>query len=193
MAPSKLADRSKQRRSVAFLRGINVGGHRVTKDELIAVFADIGHTRVDTFLASGNVLFQPTTTPQTAEAVADIEATIAAALEQALGYAVPTTLRTPAQMVVLATSAPFSDEQLAASDGKPQVMLLFAEPTSEAEKQVLALSTADDQLAFGPRALHWLPSGGMADSTLDLKAIGDVLGQQTIRTVNTVRRLLPKL
>ena len=46
-------------RSVAFLRGINVGGHRVTKEQLVAPFAGLGCGDLDTFLASGNVLFTP--------------------------------------------------------------------------------------------------------------------------------------
>ena len=43
---------------VAFLRGINVGGHKIIKmDELKGAFDSIGFKNVKTFLASGNVLF----------------------------------------------------------------------------------------------------------------------------------------
>ena len=119
-------------RSVAFLRGINVGGHRVTKDELIAVFADLGLDRIDTFLASGNVLFEP------GQAVTDSE--MGAALETTLGYAVPTTVRTAGELEALNQAEPFSAEAVEAM-GKPQVMLLFAEPTAEVEAAVLDLAT----------------------------------------------------
>ena len=42
---------------IAFLRGINVGGHRVKMDRLRAIFAELGLKDVSTFIASGNVLF----------------------------------------------------------------------------------------------------------------------------------------
>jgi uncharacterized protein (DUF1697 family) len=42
---------------VALLRGINVGGHVVRMDRLRALFAEAGLSGVQTFIASGNVLF----------------------------------------------------------------------------------------------------------------------------------------
>ena len=42
---------------IAFLRGINVGGHRVKMDRLRAIFIELGLQDVSTFIASGNVLF----------------------------------------------------------------------------------------------------------------------------------------
>ena len=44
-------------RYVAFLRAINVGGHIVKMDHLRELFTQLGLTDVETFIASGNVLF----------------------------------------------------------------------------------------------------------------------------------------
>ena len=44
-------------RYVAFLRAINVGGHIVKMDALKKSFVRLGFDDVDTFIASGNVLF----------------------------------------------------------------------------------------------------------------------------------------
>ena len=44
-------------RFVAFLRAINVGGHVVTMDQLRAAFQELGFDDVETFIASGNVIF----------------------------------------------------------------------------------------------------------------------------------------
>ena len=44
-------------RLVAFLRAINVGGHTVTMAHLRGLFEDLGFTNVETFIASGNVIF----------------------------------------------------------------------------------------------------------------------------------------
>ncbi|MCP3992449.1 MAG: DUF1697 domain-containing protein [Actinomycetia bacterium] len=172
-------------RSVAFLRGINVGGHRVTKDELIAVFTSLGFERVDTFLASGNVLFEPT--------VAVDEAVIGEALEASLGYGVPTTVRSAGEIATLATAAPFSDDELSTSDGKPQVILLFEQPPSGVEATLIESAPDEDKLVFDDRAIHWLPSAGVSTSALDLAEMGRLAGTHTIRTVNTIRRLVPKL
>src|SRR6185369_8391120 len=42
---------------VAFLRAINVGGHVVKMDQLRALFEALGFANVETFIASGNVIF----------------------------------------------------------------------------------------------------------------------------------------
>jgi uncharacterized protein (DUF1697 family) len=44
-------------RYVAFLRAINVGGHIVKMDYLRSLFEELGFTNVETFIASGNVVF----------------------------------------------------------------------------------------------------------------------------------------
>ena len=44
-------------RTFAFLRAINVGGHTVTMARLTGLFEELGLERVETFLASGNVVF----------------------------------------------------------------------------------------------------------------------------------------
>ncbi len=57
---------------------------------------------------------------------------------------------------------------------------------------MLALADEEDQLAFGERELHWLPSGGILDSALDFKAIGRLLGPTTTRTKGTIDQLTAK-
>jgi hypothetical protein len=51
-------------RHVAFLRGINVGGRRVTMAQLCAAFEALGFAEVGTFLASGNVTFSTPDPPR---------------------------------------------------------------------------------------------------------------------------------
>jgi hypothetical protein len=79
-----------------------------------------------------------------------------------------------------------------ASKGKLQVSMLSAKPSAAKQKQVLALATDDDLLAFGKRELFWLPSGGTLESTLDRKAIDKLLGPTTMRTKGTVEQLTAK-
>jgi uncharacterized protein (DUF1697 family) len=180
-------------RSVAFLRGINLGKRRVTGDELIAVFTGLGLERVDTFLASGNVLFQPPSAGDGPTVDEAIHTSIGEALAESLGYEVPTTVRSGAEVEAMATANPFTEAELAATAGRAQAILLFDEPTPAAQAEVEAMVPDSDRLVFGPRVIHWLPTGGIMDSPLDLDAIGRVLGTHTVRTANTIRRLVPKL
>lgn len=48
-------------RFIAFLRAINVGGRNIKMDDLRALLEAMGLTNVETFIASGNVIFGPPT------------------------------------------------------------------------------------------------------------------------------------
>jgi len=75
-------------RLIAFLRAINVGGHTVTMEKLRREFEGLGLKDVETFIASGNVIF----TARQADTVA-LEKKIEARLHKALGYEVATFVR----------------------------------------------------------------------------------------------------
>jgi hypothetical protein len=106
-------------RYAAFLRGMNVGGHRLTNVELREHFTSIGFREVDCFRASGNVIFAGEEQPD--DVVAE---RIETGLEQALGYAVPTFIRAAGEVRAIATAEPFAREHLEASTGKLQVAML---------------------------------------------------------------------
>lgn len=57
---------------------------------------------------------------------------------------------------------------------------------------MLALATDEDLLAIEGRELYWLPSGGLLESNLDLKAIEALLGADTRRTMGTVEQIAAK-
>lgn len=171
----------------AFLRGMNVGGHRLTNVELCAHFAEMGFRDVASFRASGNVVFAGEEQPD--ETVAK---RIEAGLEKALGYAVPTFIRAASEVRAIAASDPFERAHMETSTGKLQVALLGARPSAAVRKAVLALESEADRLAFGASELYWLPSGGMSDSELDLKAIERRLGAMTVRTKNTIEQIASK-
>jgi uncharacterized protein (DUF1697 family) len=172
----------------AFLRGVNVGkAHRVGSAELRGCFEGVGLSGVATFRTSGNVAFDGD-----GASADDVRARIEEALESMLGYDVSVFLRTAEEVRAIVAQEPFSTEQVERSKGKLQVMLLTGKPAPGARKSVLRLATDEDALAFGDRELYWLPSGGMSDSDLDLKAIWQVLGANTIRTKGTVEQMAAK-
>ena len=173
-------------RYAAFLRGMNVGGHRLGNAELRAHFEALGFEQVATFRASGNVVFSDERAELTAAQLRKVEERVEQGLAAALGYAVPTFVRDAREMRAIAALAPFTEAEVGALTGKQQVALLSSAPSAGAREQVLALASAEDLLAFGPRELYWQPAGGVSDSALELKLIERVLGAMTVRTRATI-------
>jgi uncharacterized protein (DUF1697 family) len=175
-------------RYVAFLRGVNLGQNRRIKNEqLRAVFEQLGFEDVATFRASGNVAFDSRKNGEAA-----LRKRIEAGLEEELGFAVTVFLRSAAEMTAIAASQPFDAEAVDASKGKLQVSLLMKKPSAAARKKALALATEEDLLEVEGRELYWLPSGGMMESELDLKAIEKVVGLDTRRTMGTIEQIVAK-
>jgi uncharacterized protein (DUF1697 family) len=83
---------------IAFLRAINIGGRTVKMDHLRSLFESLGYGEVETFIASGNVIFQ---SPD--EDTRALEQQIEAHLRQALGYEVATFLSSRQQQLVAAS------------------------------------------------------------------------------------------
>ena len=166
---------------------MNLGRRRIKNGELCSCFADMGFSSVTAFLASGNVIFDAAL-----DDPAGVSARIESGLRQALHYDVPTFLRSASEVKAITLYQPFTAAQLKRSKGKPQVALLSKQPTPAAEKTVLELSTAEDRLDIHGCELFWLPSGGMSETALDLKRIAAELGPMTIRTRNTLERLVAK-
>lgn len=170
--------------TVAFLRSINVGGRRVTNDQLRDAVSALGYRDVGTYRASGNVLFS---------ADRPDRARLEAGLSEALGFDVPVILRTAAQVSALLSAEPFSPEVVAQTAGKIQVMLLSEPPDEDQQRRALSLAPDDDRLAFCSGDLFWLPRAGISTSSLDPNALGRILGLNTVRTVGTLAGIARKL
>ncbi|MEO8950776.1 MAG: DUF1697 domain-containing protein, partial [Chthoniobacterales bacterium] len=102
---SRASDSSSQHRYVAFLRGINLGKRRLPMSQLKELFEEIGFAEVETFIASGNVLFSSKTRD-----TKKLERQIAVHLEKSLGYRVDTFVRTAAEVVTLGKGKVFPEE-----------------------------------------------------------------------------------
>jgi uncharacterized protein (DUF1697 family) len=172
---------------VAFLRGMNLGRRRIRNDELCACFDALGFGQVSALLASGNVLFA-----SKLRSGPKLEAKVEQGLAEALGYPVPTFVRSAAEVGEIAEHAPFAASLLRGA-GKLQVALLKQAPSAAKRKAALAFAGADDRLALAGRELYWLPRGNMSDSELDVAGLGKLLGGMTIRTHRTLLRLSARL
>jgi uncharacterized protein (DUF1697 family) len=173
-------------RYIAFLRAINVGGHVVKMDRLRAMFESLRLGQVETFIASGNVLFD-SREPDTAA----LERKIERRLAKELGYEVTTFLRTPAELTDLVARLPFGDRAI---DGCTlSVAFLKAPPSAAAVERVRLLRTDDDDLLVRDRELYWLCRGRTSDSKVWRTPLEKVIGMPaTLRNITTVRKLAAK-
>jgi len=174
-------------RNVAFLRAINVGGHVVRMDALRGHFEAMAFGGVETFIASGNVIFE------TAERSAvKLEAKIEKALEAALGYEVATFLRTPAELAAIAAHAPFPADRLATARAL-NVAFLKAPLGAAAVQALLSLRTEVDDFHVHGREIWWLCEARQSESKFTNVRFEKSVGvKATFRGIGTVRKLAAK-
>jgi uncharacterized protein (DUF1697 family) len=175
-------------RYVALLRAVNVGGRIVKMDRLRAVFEQLPLKKVETFIASGNVLFD-----STASASA-LELRIEKHLEKSLGYAVPAMLRSAAEIKVVAAHTPFPSLKAVPPQGALYVGFLKSPLEKSAAAKVIALADATSDFHVHGREVYWLARDRMAV----LKDTGTKLQRavampMTVRNVTTVRKLAHKI
>ncbi len=96
---------------VAFLRGINVGGHSVKMEVLRKLFQEMGHGNVGSYIQTGNIFF----TNHEKNRTILIEK-IEAHLHQALGYSVPVCLRTLDEIEDILALDPFKEINVTQND-----------------------------------------------------------------------------
>jgi len=172
---------------IAFLRGINVGGHRVKMDRLRALFEELGFTDVSTFIASGNVLFTPDGTD--ADQV-DLTTRIERHLGEALGYGVDVFLRSPDELRAIAAAAAAVPPHTAL-----YVVFLKGPLSPEGRNALHALRSDVDDFHFGEREILWVLQCKLSESPLFGPGIERTLVGVTMtsRNVNTVNRILGKV
>jgi uncharacterized protein (DUF1697 family) len=174
-------------RHVAFLRAINVGGRRASRDQLTACLEALGFENVSTFRASGNLIFDADR-----ESPAALTKRIEDALTESLGYDVRAFLRSASQVRAIAAHDPFPPKTVQASGGKLQVALLAKPPPKRVRDQVLSMATDADPLAIAGRELYWLPSGGTMETDLNLRVIDNLVGENTRRTKGMIEEIAAK-
>jgi uncharacterized protein (DUF1697 family) len=154
---------------------------------LEALFEELGFQRVETFIASGNVLFSTKTTDG-----AKLEMRIARHLESSLGYRVDTFVRTFAEVDAIARATVFPE------DGKPGITLhvgFFQQKlTPDIARKLAAVRTDVDEFRVLGRELHWLCRVRSSDSKVwtlpEVKALR--LPTLTMRNITSIRKLVAK-
>ncbi len=172
-------------RTIAFLRGMNIGGHRVEMAELRKLFQAMGCRGVETFIASGNVIFETRND-------GDLEARLESGLEDALGYPVKVFLRSTAELAAIAAHRPFP-EALAASAQTLVVHFHQAPLPASAAKALKAYETPQDAFHVHGREVYWLCRTNQSASAFFKVGMEKVLKlPSTARSITTLQKLLAK-
>jgi uncharacterized protein (DUF1697 family) len=172
-------------RTIALLRGINLGRRRLKMDRLKELFEELRFADVGTFIASGNVLFGAASRDRAA-----LERKIERHLQAALGYEVDTFVRTAAE---LAEVVAYSADQAAGSGCENVYVSFFREPLGpERTCKLAACETATDRFVVRGTELFWLCRTKLSESTVwtspAMKAVG-LPATSTMRNLTTLRKL----
>jgi len=173
---------------IALLRAINVGGHTVKMDYLKTLFKKLGFDKVETFIASGNVIFETKISKTEL-----IKTKIEKLLETALGYKVATFIRSVEELKAIAEYKPFMKSDLENKQNCLYIGFLNNQPDKDSQKKVLALSDQASEFHFNKTELYWLCRKNFSDSGITGKTLEKALGMETtMRNSTTIKKITTK-
>ena len=172
-------------RIVALLRGVNVGGRRLSMAELRAHLSAHGCDDVATYIQSGNVVLTPPSGP------ADLDDWLSTRIGEAAGFDVPTVTRSAAEIDSVVAANPYPQ-----ASGTQLHVVFFPSVSAEIEAAIAAVdldAVAPETCTLAGRDLYlYLPNGmGRAALPVALEKAGRKQRSPggTSRNWNTVRKL----
>lgn len=177
-----MGGRGAVKRLVGLLRAVNVGGRKVLMADLRRVAADAGLDAPATLLASGNLLFGTTMTPNA------VGEALEAAIRAELGVATDVMVRDLAALKAVMSANPFPRQ---AKDEPNRLMAMFLTGEPQAGLEVLANACgAGEEVREGPGCIYIHYPGGAGTSKLSNAVIERRLKVRgTARNWNTVGKL----
>jgi uncharacterized protein (DUF1697 family) len=169
---------------IALLRGVNVGARtRVPMAELKPLCATLGWRNVETYIQSGNVVFEAD------EAPAALEAQLETALEARFGLSTAVMVRSAAAWRAYAGQCPFRE----AAEKEANLVLLGVckrPPRPESAGEIEARGANGERVAIAGDALWFHYAGGVGPSKLSPSLIDRLAGAPvTARNWRTVLKL----
>lgn len=169
---------------IALLRGVNVGGRKVLKDDLLGLAKDLGFDDAKTLLASGNLVLWGRSGSD-----ADVEQRLEDGLEKRMGLRTEFFVRTPAELRAIIDANPYPDE--ARSHPNHLLVHFMKGPLPDGDEATLrAAITGPETFKAGTRELYIDYPDDVGHSMLDRdwkKTKRAPLG--TARNWNTVLKL----
>jgi uncharacterized protein (DUF1697 family) len=161
-------------RYVALLRAVNVGGTgKLPMTDLKAMCSDAGFVRIQTYIASGNVIFDSSAEPSR------VKAELEARLLAYAGKSVGAVIRTAPEMAAVLAANPFP----AAEPKYTYAVFLDHPPPADALDRVTGQN--GEEMRLGDREIFIYYGSGMGRSKLKIPAAKT----GTARNMNTVAKL----
>ena len=165
---------------IALLRAVNVGGRTVRSAQLREVAESLGHTRVTTYVNSGNIVLVP------AGPASGVGLGLADALATELGFDVPVITRSLSQWNAIVERLPFPDE--ASSD--PSHLVLYCWDGVPGSTDFDPTPYGNESVAFAGHETYAYFPDGIGRSKLTLPVLEKATGRSgTARNWNTVLAL----
>lgn len=166
---------------VAFLRAVNVGGTKIIKmDDLRKIFDSFGLRNVQTFIQSGNVIFE-------ARDSRTLEAKLEKQLENALGYKTEIFLRSMEEVDRIAKQHRFEPKE----NETLHVVLLRDEPEKSQIESLKQYNSEADEFAVMGREVYNLRHD-RDRSIFSNNFIEKIFHTATTRNMTTVKKILEK-
>lgn len=160
---------------IALLRAVNVGGSgKLPMTDLKTICVDAGFDRVETYIASGNVVFASDA------ASARVKSELEARLLAYAGKAVGVVIRTASEMQMVLDNNPFPE--------KPPnfTVAIFLDEPPPLDALDHVVGRADEDICLGSREIYVHYGAGMGRSKLKIPAAK----HGTARNMNTIARLV---
>jgi uncharacterized protein (DUF1697 family) len=169
---------------IAFLRAINVGKRKFSREAIVAACEAAGCSDAETYINTGNV--RVTTSLRSR---AKVEAALEKAFEEAAGFEVATIVLTPKELTSIAAHA----EKVGRDHGGLHyVSLLKDSPSVAAVKKLDGAGKDGERAEVDGRAVHLLLGKDYHTAKLSNAVVEKHLGVATNRNLNVIRTLAEK-
>ena len=159
---------------IALLRSVNVGGTgKLPMADLRAMCEDAGFAHAQTYIASGNVLFESKVS------AAKVKSELETRLLDYAGRPITVIVRTPAEMVAIHKANPFPKA------APTQAVVIFLDKPPPADALDHAVGVKNERMALGKREIFVHYGSGVGTSKLRIPAAKT----GTMRNMNTVAKL----
>ena len=178
---------------IGMLRGVNVGAHRRIKmEDLRMMGSRLGFQNVQTYVQSGNIVFQTATS----ERPTPLSKRITGAILHDFGFQVPVIIRTSEEMGRVITGNPFLKEK-DIELSKLHVTFLSERPRAGSLKKLETISMGPDRFYPGSNEIYLYCPGGYGVTKLSNAAIEKTLSVEATtrnwKTTNTLFEMASKL
>lgn len=172
-------------RYIAFLSGIAVGSTAESMENVRRLFTQLGFSRVETYLRTGNVIFE--TAP--VGVIPPLEAQITRYLQKSLAGEVEVFIRTPEELEEIVEYEAYPGED---TNGAQFVVLLHELVSDRVQRELRFVRTEADEFRANGREIYWLRRTSQTEAARP-PAIGETLGMPaTVRAHAALKRLAAK-